>query len=105
MSEQHRPLPDPPPVPVRDELAERLTRRRAVVHGLAPALGEAFEPSDQRVAGEAAARDREVGRDRAVARAEAAHTVRAETRRRVARAFDELFELRPRRGSLAHELV
>jgi hypothetical protein len=72
---------------------------------LAAALHELLEPHDDRIAGKAAARVREIGRAGAVTRAEPANTVGAEPARMTTREREELFELDPSGGSIGNELV
>jgi hypothetical protein len=48
---------------------------------------------------------REIGRARAVARAQTTNTVGAEPARAVSRALEKLLELDPGRGSISNELV
>ena len=69
------------------------------------APGELFEAGDDRIRREAPAREREVGRDRAVAMPEPQHAVGSEARRSAATAVEQPFELGPGRCSVPQELV
>jgi hypothetical protein len=66
---------------------------------------ELFESTDNGIGREPPARDRKIGRGRAVTRTESAHTVGPEALRRAACGRHKVVELGPRRGSVPHELV
>ncbi len=95
----------PPPVPAGRELAHGVARPGRVVDRVTSAFGEPFEAPDDGIRREPAPREREIGRDRPITGAQAHNAVGSESCGRGATTLDELFELRPRRGSVAHELV
>ena len=72
--QQRGPLADAPPVAVRRELAQRVARAGRVVHRVAAALGEPFEPGDDRI-----------GRESGAARTRGRPRPRGSTRRAAAR--------------------
>src|SRR5919198_3920072 len=88
-----------------EKAADRAAPRAGGVDGMARAPDELGEAGRHWVARQAPPCEREVGRRRAVKRAEAAHLVGPEPPEAPPRAGDELVELAPRGLAVAHETI
>ena len=100
-----RPLGQPHPVSPRQKVPQRGPRCRARVHGGTRPQHQRLQPGDQRLAGEAAAREGEVGRGRPVELAQPPHARAAELLRPIPGAPERRVELLPRRAALGHEAL
>ena len=91
------------PVVAREERAQRVGARALAVDAVARAQHERLEPVEHRVAGERAAREREVGGGDPVEAAELQHAVDSEALGAPTRAVEQALELRPGGRAVAEE--
>ena len=103
--QQHRALREPAPVAAAEERPHGRAPARARVDRGARPQHERLEAGDERIAGIATAREREIRGGRAVEAAEPPHALGAQALRPVARALERRLELRPGRTALRREAL